>query len=61
VTSSPPERPKRIAYIHLGACDGKGKFWAGDEWQMHVTDENRRTLFKLRFSSEETEERAAKL
>jgi Domain of unknown function (DUF6894) len=41
--------------------DGKGKFWAGDEWQMQVTDENRRTLFKLRFSSEDTDERAARL
>jgi hypothetical protein len=38
--------------------DGRGKFWGGDDWQMHVTDENKRTLFKLRFSSEETSEPA---
>lgn len=38
--------------------DSKGKFWAGDDWQMHVTDENKRTLFKLRFSSEEGDDAA---
>ena len=36
--------------------DGKGKFWSGNDWQMHVTDETKRTLFRLRFSCEETEE-----
>ena len=36
--------------------DGRGKFWDGDDWQMHVTDETKRTLFRLKFSSEETEE-----
>jgi hypothetical protein len=35
--------------------DARGKFWAGDDWQMHVTDETKRTLFKLRFSSEEAD------
>ena len=38
--------------------DGRGKFWNGDDWQMHVTDESKRTLFKLRFSSEDTKEPA---
>jgi hypothetical protein len=27
----------------------------GQEWQMHVTDETRKTVFKLRFSAEELE------
>ena len=35
--------------------DAGTKFWAGEDWQMHVTDDNKRTLFKLRFSSEEAE------
>lgn len=38
--------------------DARRKFWDGDAWQMHVTDENKRTLFKLTFSAEETNEPA---
>jgi len=29
------------------------QLWDGTEWQMHVTDEDRRTLLKLRFSAEQ--------
>jgi hypothetical protein len=29
------------------------RFPSGTEWQMHVTDESKTTLFKLRFSMEE--------
>lgn len=38
--------------------DARRKFWTGSDWQMHVTDDCRRTLFKLKFSAEETDEAA---
>jgi hypothetical protein len=34
------------------------KFWTGNDWQLHVTDDAKRTLFKLKFSAEEAEEPA---
>jgi len=33
--------------------DMAGKFPKGLEWQMHVTDETKRTVLRLRFSAEE--------
>ena len=36
--------------------DARRKFWTGNDWQMHVTDDSKRTLFKLKFSAEEAEE-----
>ena len=33
--------------------DMNGTFPSGLEWQMHVTDEAKTTVFKLRFSAEE--------
>ena len=33
--------------------DMNGSFPSGLEWQMHVTDEAKTTVFKLRFSAEE--------
>jgi hypothetical protein len=39
--------------------DARRKFWSGNDWQMHVTNDAKRTLFKLKFSAEETDEPAA--
>ena len=33
--------------------DARRKFWTGTDWQMHVADHTKRTVFKLRFSAEE--------
>lgn len=38
--------------------DARRKFWTGNDWQMHVTDDAKRTLFKLKFSAEDTDEPA---
>jgi len=33
--------------------DKGGRYPVGEEWQMHVTDERRKTVLKLRFSVDE--------
>lgn len=41
--------------------DRRGNFSAGEDWQMHVIDDNKHTLFKLKFSMEETRDAAEQL
>jgi hypothetical protein len=33
--------------------DKGGRYPVGEEWQMHVTDERKKTVLKLRFSVDE--------
>jgi hypothetical protein len=33
--------------------DAGREFWDGSEWQMHVTDEDQKTVLKLSFSAKE--------
>jgi hypothetical protein len=33
--------------------DARRKFWTGSDWQMHVADDTKRTIFKLKFSAED--------
>ena len=46
---------RQLAIRTAGAMleDMAGHFPEGVEWQMHVTDESRNTVLKLRFSAEE--------
>jgi hypothetical protein len=37
-------------------ADAGRAFWDGTEWQMHVTDTNLRTVLKLTFTAEQTDE-----